>query len=288
MLRFADASGQRTMVLDCLSFLDHWCVCWSLSANDRMTLFECCITLVTGLMGETPVVLEKPVDLKAIRMSLAVKFLHACIEVVSLSGTPSSNVSHMIQLVVIQALQTSPAAYADRNEAYRLLQHPTIGKIIASQSVLKGCVELLGVLCGDVSLSSSSAESLCHSLAKDLSGYGLNTEEILLTRKLLTICDVLEGAMNSNTTVVRISYKALSEQLKTNAVEDVEYWVIEAMAHQLIDGFMDQATETLTVKYAPTRSLLPLYTHTMLCIGTLFVIKSLQAFQSLCFHSCSA
>ena len=216
---------QTSLVAQFHSRIENWIIQWKLNkAEVRKTYF-----LISKILS-----IEK--------LSSEVKFKILYLK--TLNGEDyNSEANDIATETVISAICSPISNFSDRNA---ILQNVVIPK---NQQVgdLSSLVELLKIICnGSLDLYERFIASPANLAI--IKKFNIESSALSTTMKLLTLCSLVTSAQNST-----ITYDDIAKALKIDFTE-VEFWVVDCISNGLIDGSMDQSTNTVKINKSTHRS----------------------------------
>lgn len=219
IFRYAMSTDLSSLVYNFHSNVESWALSWELSLQERRTLFRLVSDLLTA-HGKS---------------SLSLRHLIRYFSTFSGEAFPA-DVEAIALAAVIDAVKSPLAAFSDRSLLFESLKDRGSGE-------LRILISLLQIVC-DGSLENLLDFERHHS---DLMiARGLIPVEIRRSVSLLTLCSL--AARDSV-----ISFAKIAEAVRV-PIDEVELWVVDAMAEGLIEGSIDQATSLVTISRFAHRS----------------------------------
>lgn len=219
-LKYALSTNQTKCVVSFHSQIDAWIVSWNLSTAEKQVLY----TLFAHILQAD--------GLTSQSIHMKICYLNTYDGKV----LPADAVAVAIDMVT-HAILSPIAAFDDRNLILEC--------ITQQQEVdeLGSLVSLLRIMCtGTIETYDAYANKHGTIMKK----YNICTTELSTAMKLITLCSL--AAANQT-----ISFKTIADALKLS-IDDVESYVVDAIAQGLLEANMDQSTGTLTVHRCVHRS----------------------------------
>lgn len=219
IFKYAVETDQANLVAHCYSGEEEWSTTWQLSPEQYREL-----------LYNASIVLEKSSQ-NSLALNALIKYLQA------FGGEAyPAQVQGLISASVINAIKSPINNFSDRVALLEALSGQTqaLPEPIASQ------VELLRILC-DGSLEEFTGFRKVKANSFPQSS-GIDMDDIERLVKLLTLCSLATSYSGKS-----IPFDAVKQALQVDA-DEVEFWVIDAIASGLMEGSIDQINSTITVK----------------------------------------
>jgi len=250
VLSFAQDSNQCGQVFKFHQYVDAWVACWKLSTDEQRVLFrlmaEVLAVVSAGAGADGGVPSSSAVAAATTTMTFSQKYLTTFSNAgEKLSAAQSEEYTKLATAAAVHAIRSGPAAHRLRGDIHRSL---TASAHVKATAELASLTEMLSVICAG-SLPQFMALSTKNSAL--MTQHKLSVEKVSHTVKLLTVCAAVEGENSANSAT--ISYDAIINSVKTKSdgsldVSEVEYWIVETIANELINATINQCDRTVTIR----------------------------------------
>ena len=221
ILTYGLRSGQAAAVAKYCSRVDAWADAWGLSKEHRRAAFLAAIDVLRAVENQA---------------SETLRFQIKYLETFTGEDFPAE-VLALASDVLLVGVSSPVSSYKDRNTLLqsfsKYASHPTLGPL----------VELLRILC-EGSLDDYRKFAAGHS--EMMASKGIAEKSTEHAMRLLCLCSLAESEP-------QLSYGRVAEVLQV-PLEEVELWVVEAVANGLLEATVDQVPEVVTVSRCIHRS----------------------------------
>jgi translation initiation factor 3 subunit M len=221
ILRYASDSNLSSLVTEFYERIEGWIVTFDINKEDQRELL---LLIATTLESNE-------------KISDSLEFLVKYLDTYKGETFPDS-VQAIATTAVVNAIKAPVASFK-----YRTLLESSLSSQELGSQHLADLVELLSVLCTGTLQEYNTFEA--NRGRNVMIKHNIDSDNVLRNMRLLTLCNLCANVRCS-------AYIDIARELNINE-DDVEMWIVDAISEGLIDGTMDQTTNTFGVTRATYR-----------------------------------